>query len=292
MAIAHENQAEMQACLGGPERGRPRDNHRRARDRHATAAVTGPGHLRRWMTVMAIGAVLCATPVAAQRMPPVHKSLAELAADVARATQKYRDAVARSIPVHEAQVQEAVDALEERRQLHKAGVLSAAYVEQAERDLVTAQRDLEDARVAIEEADRILVEASLQGRLAPLAPLPRGAYEDVATLVRFNGTSPWSLKDVPTLKRRFADAFGRALPISAFGQTKVHDRLGLDHRTAIDVAVHPDSAEGRWLMQYLRQAGFPFIGVRAEVSGSSTGAHIHVGAASPRMLTRGTGTVR
>jgi hypothetical protein len=82
------------------------------------------------------------------------------------------------------------------------------------------------------------------------------------------------------------------LPISAFGQTKVHDRLGLDHRTAIDVAVHPDSAEGHWLMQYLRQAGFPFIGVRGEVSGSSTGAHIHVGAASPRMLTRGTGTVR
>jgi hypothetical protein len=239
------------------------------------------------MAVMGIGAVLCATPVTAQRMPPPGgKSLAELAADVARTMQEYRDAVARAVPVHEAQVQEAVDALEERRQLHKAGMLSAAYVEQAERDLVTAQRGLDEARAAIEEADRFLFEASFQRRLARLAPLPRGGYEDVTTLVRFNGTSRWSLKDVPTLERRFTEAFRRALPISAFGQTKVHDRLGLDHRTAIDIAVHPDSAEGRWLMQHLRQAGIPFIGVRAEVPGSSTGAHIHVGAASPRMLAR------
>jgi hypothetical protein len=108
----------------------------------------------------------------------------------------------------------------------------------------------------------------------------------VATLVRFNGTAQWSLKDVPSLERRFTEAFGRALPISAFGQTRVHDRLGLDHRNAIDIAVHPDGAEGRWLMQYLRQAGIPFIGVRAEVPGSSTGAHIHVGPPSPQMLAR------
>ena len=74
------------------------------------------------------------------------------------------------------------------------------------------------------------------------------------------------------------------LPRSAFGQTKVHDRLGLDHRTAIDVAVHPDSAEGGWLMQYLRQAGIPFIGVRDMVPGASTGAHVHIGAPSPRLI--------
>src|SRR5262245_36412538 len=103
----------------------------------------GPGRPPRWMTVIVMGVVLCATPVMAQRVAPsARKSLAELAADVARATQEYRDAVARLLPVHEAQVQEASDTLDERRQLHKAGVLSAAYVEQAERDLMTAQHDL------------------------------------------------------------------------------------------------------------------------------------------------------
>jgi hypothetical protein len=103
-------------------------------------------------------------------------------------------------------------------------------------------------------------------------------------LVRFSGSTPWSPADVSPLSRRFAAAFGRSLPISALGQTKVHDRLGLDHRGAVDVAVHPDSAEGRWLMDQLRRAGIPFIGVRGEVPGSATGAHVHVGPPSPRLV--------
>jgi hypothetical protein len=39
-------------------------------------------------------------------------------------------------------------------------------------------------------------------------------------------------------------------------------------------------------MAHLRQAGIPFIGVRAVVPGSSTGAHVHIGLPSPRLLAR------
>ena len=187
---------------------------------------------------------------------------------------------------HEASVREALAALEEGRRLHKAGALPAAYVEQAERDLAAAERELDEAQKALDEADRLLFEAALQQRLAVLPALPRGGFEDRAMLVRFNGAAPWSLKSVPALEQRFVAAFGRALPISAFGQTKVHDRLGLDHRTAIDVAVPPDSAEGQWLMKDLRAAGIPFIGVRGVVAGASTGAHVHIGPESPRLLVR------
>ena len=134
--------------------------------------------------------------------------------------------------------------------------------------------------------DRLLFEASLQQRLASLPALPRGGFEDLPTLVRFNGTTPWTLKSVPALEQRFIAAFGRRLPISAFGQTKVHDQLGLDHRIAIDVAVSPDSAEGQWLMKDLRKAGIPFIGVRGVVPGASTGAHVHIGPESPRLIAR------
>jgi hypothetical protein len=76
------------------------------------------------------------------------------------------------------------------------------------------------------------------------------------------------------------------LPVSAFGQTALHDRMGFDHRNALDVAVHPDSPEGRALMQYLLDAGIPFMAWRGAVPGSSTGAHIHVGQPSPRIATR------
>jgi hypothetical protein len=241
-----------------------------------------------WSSLLAIGLMLCAAPAAAQRgsAPPARKSLAELTADVIRTTQQYRDAVARSLPAHEANVREAAAAVEERRRLHAAGALPASFVEDAERALVAAQGELTEAQDALDEADRLIFEAQLQQRLARLAPLPRGGYEDAATLVRFNGAAPWSLRNVAALEQRFVAAFGRALPISAYGQTKVHDRLGLDHRTAVDVAVHPDSPEGQWLMQYLRSAGIPFIGVRGVVPGASTGAHVHVGPASPRLLAR------
>jgi len=234
-----------------------------------------------------VGVAVCAAPAAAQRaVPPSGKSLAALAADVTRAMGQYRAAVERSLPIHQARVQEATEALQERRQLHTLGVLSAEAVEQAERALAAAQRDLDEALAAIDEADRLLFEATVQERLARLAPLRRGGYEDSAALVRFNGASPWSLGDVPKLQRQFAGVFGRALPISAFGQTSLHDRLGFDHRAAVDVAVHPDSAEGRWLMQHLRASGIPFIGVRATVPGTSTGAHIHVGPPSGRLMAR------
>jgi hypothetical protein len=237
------------------------------------------------VTLIALGALLSAAPAQAQRAGP-DRSLAQLTADVLRTTRAYRATLERAVPAHEAQVRGAFLALDEGRRLQAAGAVPATYVEQAERALASAERDLADTLAAIEEADRIIAEATLQQRLAGLAPLPRGGYEDAATLVRFRGTAPWSLTEAPALARRFAEAFGRGLPISAFGQTKVHDRLGLDHRSAIDVAVHPDSAEGRWLMQDLRQAGIPFIGVRGEVPGSSTGAHVHVGPESPRLLAR------
>jgi hypothetical protein len=212
--------------------------------------------------------------------------MAELTARVARDTRQYREALERSVPIQEAQVQAAMDSLYERRKLHAAGVLEAGYVQQAETALATAQRDLQDTRAAIDEADEIILQAELRFQLDRLAPLPRGGYEDSVALVRFNGATPWSLKDVPRLEQQFAAVFQRRLPISALGQSRAHDRLGLDHRTAMDVAVHPDSAEGRWLMEHLRRAGIPFIGVRAIVPGSSTGAHVHVGPPSPRMVAR------
>ena len=39
-------------------------------------------------------------------------------------------------------------------------------------------------------------------------------------------------------------------------------------------------------MQELRAAGIPFIGVRSVVPGAATGAHVHVGPESPRLLVR------
>jgi hypothetical protein len=102
-------------------------------------------------------------------------------------------------------------------------------------------------------------------------------------LLRFNGVARWTLSDTSKIQRFFTDAFGRALPISAYGQTITHERLRFDHRDAIDVALHPDSREGQSLLAFLRQTGIPFVAFRGAVPGTATGAHIHIGKPSPRL---------
>jgi hypothetical protein len=104
-----------------------------------------------------------------------------------------------------------------------------------------------------------------------------------ATLVRYDGAARWSLARAPALERYFLRRFGRPLPVSAFGQTPVHDRLGFDHSDGLDVALHPDSREGAALVAFLRGGSIPFIAVRGAVEGSATGAHIHVGPPSARV---------
>src|SRR5437867_12320645 len=102
------------------------------------------------------------------------------------------------------------------------------------------------------------------------------------TLLRFHGLQDWSLAQVTSVERFFAERFHRTLPVSALGQTPAHDRLGFDHRNALDVAVHPDSPEGQALMTWLRARGVSFLAFRGAVAGEATGAHVHIGEPSPR----------
>jgi hypothetical protein len=220
------------------------------------------------------------------RAKGVDKSFSELAQDVVRAMTDYQNALQRSLPAYEAALDEATRVLNERRELQRAGHLDAASVQEAERVWLAARKNLVDHRAAMAEAASILFTASLHERLSSLAPLPRNRYEDAQGFVRFNGQTPWSLRNLRTISLAFEKKFGRDLSVSALGQTALHTRLGLDHRNAVDVAVHPDSAEGRWLMAFLREAGIPFLGVRDSVPGSATGPHIHIGPPSLRSLPR------
>lgn len=94
----------------------------------------------------------------------------------------------------------------------------------------------------------------------------------------------WSIAEFPAIERAFRETFGRALPVSAFGQTALHARAGLDHRAAVDVALHPGSLEGRWLILYLERRGIPFVAFPGAAPGWATGAHIHLGPPSPSLV--------
>lgn len=213
--------------------------------------------------------------------------LEKTAADVITATVNYRAALERVLALYDRDLARRAEQSELRQDLYERGVLSNREFEDGQKALAEARRNVEDTRQAIVETDRMMLEAHVAQALARLAPLPRGSYEESPGLVRFNGLGSWSLvRDTPVLQRFFMARFSHALPISAYGQTPLHDRMGFDHRNALDVAVHPDSPEGRVLMDYLRTAGIPFIAAWGAIPGSASGAHIHVGQPSPRMTVR------
>ncbi|MGH7365174.1 MAG: hypothetical protein ACREK9_02085 [Candidatus Rokuibacteriota bacterium] len=203
------------------------------------------------------------------------------------ATLNYRAALERVLALYERDLARRAELAELRHDLFEREVLSKQEFEESQRAQAEARKNVDDTRLALAEADRMLVEARMAEALARLIPLARGSYHETPGLARFNGLAAWSLTvDTPRLQQFFLARFGRALPISAFGQTTLHDRMGFDHRNALDVALHPDSPEGRSLLDHLRASGIPFIAVWAAIPGSASGAHIHVGQPSPRITVK------
>ena len=96
----------------------------------------------------------------------------------------------------------------------------------------------------------------------------------------------WSIKDSHKVEKFFASKFDRRLPTTAFGQSELHTRWGLDHRQGVDVGLHPESVEGRALIDFLRAEKIPFLAFRSAVPGVATGPHIHIGRVSHRRPVR------
>jgi hypothetical protein len=100
------------------------------------------------------------------------------------------------------------------------------------------------------------------------------------------GSGNWKISDAARVENFFLSKFGRRLPSSTIGQSDLHTRWGYDHRNGMDVGLHPDSVEGRGLIEFLRSEEIPFQAFRGAVPGVSTGPHIHVGNPSRRLSAR------
>jgi len=221
--------------------------------------------------------LVLATPhaVGAEQRPG--GDLAEAQARLIERTREYREALAPVLAFQEADAERAGAQVATRRELLGRGVVSRKELEDSERAWAAARDKVEETRRRMAEVDALIGEtlAALE-----LARMPKAADMETVTtpsVIRYQGTVALTAVGVSGLERFFLARFRRALPVSARGQTIVHDRMGLDHRHAIDVAVHPDSEEGRVLIEHLREAHIPFLAFRGPIPGSSTGAHLHIG---------------
>ncbi len=170
-----------------------------------------------------------------------------------------------------------------RRKLYQEGQATKDQVSEAEQMFVAALNRVHGMRHSVLETDIAITEAVLGERVERLPALPINGYSETGDLARFNGGSKWSLKEAPRIERHFSQAFGRRLPVTALGQSATHNRLRFDHRDSMDVALHPDSIEGKALISHLRSSGIPFIAFRGAIPGTSTGPHIHIGKPSGRL---------
>jgi hypothetical protein len=227
-------------------------------------------------TAVALGLVVMAAAGALAQ--PLGEALAELQ----KTTREYQESLARLLALREEAAARAAAAAERYQDLHARGLVSRQDAERAQHAAAEARGQVEETRARMAGAERVLAEAEATLRLASLPPVAPGGERATPEVLEYRGPSPWTLAHVASLERFFAERFGRALPVSALGQTPLHDRLGFDHRNALDVALHPDSVEGRALLRHLRAAGVPFLAFRGARPGISTGAHVHVGAPSPR----------
>jgi hypothetical protein len=171
------------------------------------------------------------------------------------------------------------------RQLYAEGLIARIELEEGEQNLAAIQVKVEETRNQIASSERM---AEIQnttdlakGRPALVKPtlLPRN-LKKTASILRSQSTATWSIANLFSIQQFFSNTFGRALPTSAVGQSATHNRLGYDHRNAVDVALHPDSVEGRTLISYLQSAGIPFLAFRSAIPGVATGPHIHIGSPS------------
>jgi hypothetical protein len=114
-------------------------------------------------------------------------------------------------------------------------------------------------------------------------PPPDPAEKDAATkpdkTKGFHASKAEVRKEVEEF---FTSRFGRQLPISAYGQTALHDAWRFDHSNSIDVALSPDGIEGQSVLFFLRKNGIPFIPFRRAIPGIASGPHIHIGRPSHR----------
>lgn len=220
---------------------------------------------------------------ASEKQAELAEAATQSRANLIAATKAYKASLEKLVSLQAEDEQRAASLVEKRHTLLDAGIISKRELEESEQALAAAKSKTEGTRKHINEADQLLAEVVAAEQIAKLpAELP-GAYHSSVVLIRYTGTGHWALNDIGKVESFFLTKFGRPLPISAFGQTATHNHLGFDHRESVDVAVHPDSAEGRALIDYLRKQGISFLAFRAPLAGSATGAHLHIGRPSHRL---------
>lgn len=221
----------------------------------------------------------------AEEQKVLAKKAAQSREDLMDATTKYRDSLDGLLTALKEQERLVLEALEKKQSLIEQGLMVKREAAPQEQKLTELRTQISETNKRILQADQFRLEILNLEQLAknpPKAYQAPGAYYDNTRYIRYTGTVAWSIKGFYQVESFFQSRFRQSLPVSAFGQSDTHNRLGFDHSNSFDVALHPDTQEAQALMSYLRSRGIPFTAFRGAIPGNATGAHIHIGYPSHR----------
>lgn len=218
--------------------------------------------------------------------PAQPTELARLREEYVKASNEYKTSLQKLLVIYEGNVKKAEDKLEQSRKLLAEGLISRVQFEESERGLATAKNEVAGIQRQITNADQqvasIFVETQAEKEISRNLRLARQSLVRTSSFTRFTGAPGWGLNEAWKVQKFFSDTFNKQLPIAVFGQGAIHERWRLDHRNAMDIQLHPDSAEGQALLNFLQKNGIPYLAFRAAIPGTATGPHIHIGRPSHR----------
>jgi hypothetical protein len=169
-------------------------------------------------------------------------------------------------------------AVEKLQGLIDAGALPVTALDRPKEELQWAQKEYELVVTRSEIVADLASMARQEQEAEEIAPAASPAME------RFDGDGSFTIADFKRVVLAYEKHFHRPLPVSANGETAVHRAMGFDHRDRVDIALSPDTEEGSWLREYLEASDIPYYAFRSSLPGRATGAHIHIGPPSNRIL--------
>jgi len=222
----------------------------------------------------------------AEEIKELNDAASQARENLISASNTYRESLERLIELQKQDEKRAEELVEKRKKLLDLGIIAKKEVEESEQTLAMVKSKVAETEKQIGSVENLVAEVNAAEETAKEPPPPQGVIRSTGMLIRFVGATRWNLSDFGKVDAFYRLKFGRALPVSAFGQTETHNHLGYDHSNALDVAVHPDSAEGQALIGFLQGQGISFIAIRGAIPGSATGAHIHIGPGSRRIFVK------
>lgn len=218
--------------------------------------------------------------------PTPVSELAKLREEYVNKTKEYKASLEKLLVYHEADLKKAEEKLETAQKLFAEGLIAKGQLEENQRAVDVAKQKVEETRRQMTGADdqiaAILVEEDADQQLAKNLHLAKQRLVRTSSFIRFTGGPGWNLGEAWKVQRFFSDTFHKELPIAVFGQGAIHDRWRLDHRNSMDISLHPDSAEGQALLNFLQRNSIPYLAFRSAIPGTATGPHIHIGRPSHR----------